>query len=82
MGWNPYRDKEDVSRRLGNEKKARRPCGHRAFQVVHWIRVQAPCPIRHYTPENGCLAVSFLASISLALGSFFIARAIASLVAS
>ena len=45
-------------------------------------RVHALGPIGHYTPENGCLAVSFLASISLALGSSFIARAMASLVAS
>lgn len=34
------------------------------------------------TPENGCLALSFLATISAALGSFFIARAIDSFVAS
>src|SRR5258708_4812941 len=34
------------------------------------------------TPENGCLAVAFLASISLAEGSPFMARAIDSLVAS
>jgi len=36
----------------------------------------------HQAPANGCLAVFFLASISLAEGSPFIARAMASLVAS
>lgn len=35
-----------------------------------------------YTPENGCLALSFLETISSAEGSFFIARAMESLVAS
>lgn len=34
------------------------------------------------TPENGCLASPFLASISLAEGSPFMARAMASFVAS
>src|SRR6059058_3113106 len=37
---------------------------------------------RHYFGENGCFAVSFFEVISSIFGSFFIARAMASLVAS
>ena len=60
---------------LATHQKSPATTGHRAFLII--LRTHG-----NQTPEYGCLAVSFLASISVALGSFFIARAMASFVAS
>ncbi len=69
-------------RAIGVGQNESKPTGCRSCGLVVMANSEELTASQLHTPENGCLAVSFLAIISSALGEFFIALAMAIIVAS